>query len=157
MGGFVELVRGIVGAVRLAGGKPFIFPAMGSHGGATAEGQRNLLARLGITEGAIDAPIEATMNTLSLGQVQNGAMAHIDELAASDGVAEDELGEPVAISGDTIVGSAVGAAIAGHAQQGAVYVFAKPAAGWTSGTQSGLRPRSRRQKMPYAWIRRTSQ
>ncbi|MGB7183159.1 MAG: hypothetical protein WBD51_14570, partial [Burkholderiaceae bacterium] len=42
-------VRAIVKAVKAAGGKPFIFPAMGSHGGATVQGQTSVLANYGIT------------------------------------------------------------------------------------------------------------
>src|SRR5438105_11315165 len=43
MGGFTELLAGVADAIKSAGGKPFIIPAMGSHGGATAEGQTELL------------------------------------------------------------------------------------------------------------------
>jgi hypothetical protein len=87
MGGFVELVQGIVDAVRVAGGKPFVIPAMGSHGGATGDGQKDLLKKLGVSESSVEAPVEATMHTMSLGRVQNGAAAHLDELAAAaDGI-----------------------------------------------------------------------
>ncbi|HEX8921748.1 MAG TPA: hypothetical protein VF766_09735, partial [Pyrinomonadaceae bacterium] len=50
MGGFVDLVAGIVEAIKSCGGEPFIIPAMGSHGGAVAEGQIEILRRLGITD-----------------------------------------------------------------------------------------------------------
>src|SRR5690348_5208739 len=46
IGGFVELLSGIAAAVRDSGGEPFIVPAMGSHGGATPEGQTEILRRL---------------------------------------------------------------------------------------------------------------
>src|SRR3954468_339381 len=46
IGGFVDLVAGIADAVKAAGGKPFVIPAMGSHGGGVAEGQREILRLL---------------------------------------------------------------------------------------------------------------
>ena len=57
-------------------------------------------------------------------------------LTASDGVADDSLGASVGISGDTVVAGAGGAAVGGRADQGAAYVFAKPAGGWADGVQS---------------------
>lgn len=87
MAAFVEIVCGIADAIRAAGGKPFIIPAMGSHGGATAAGQTELLHRLGITEKSIRAPIQSTMDTLELGRSKSGAAAHLDKLAAvADGI-----------------------------------------------------------------------
>ena len=87
MAAFGELVSGIADAIRAAGGKPFIIPSMGSHGGGTAEGQVELLRRLGITEKAIKAPVRATMDTLELGRSKSGAVAHLDKFAAvADGI-----------------------------------------------------------------------
>ena len=54
------IIRTLVEAVKRRGGEPFIFPAMGSHGGATAEGQKNMLAGLGITEETMGAPVRST-------------------------------------------------------------------------------------------------
>ena len=82
IGGFVELAAGIVDAVRGAGGEPFLIPAMGSHGGATAEGQTEILRRLGVTEETVGAPVRATMDTVPLGPAQNGAVAHLDRIAS---------------------------------------------------------------------------
>jgi hypothetical protein len=60
---------------------------MGSHGGATPEGQVEILERLGATETAVRAPVLATMETLALGTARNGAVAHLDRLAAgADGI-----------------------------------------------------------------------
>ena len=56
------------------------------------------------------------------------------ELTASDGAAYDQLGFSVAISGDTIVAGAPWSDVSGHVDQGAAYVFVKPAGGWASGT-----------------------
>lgn len=52
-----ELVRGVVKMVRAAGGTPFIFAAMGSHGGGTVSGQREMLQSLGVTEESVGAPV----------------------------------------------------------------------------------------------------
>jgi len=87
MGGFTELLSGVVDAVRAAGGEPFIIPAMGSHGGATAGGQHEILRRLEVTEAAVGAPVRASMETVELGRAENGAVAHLDRLAAeADGI-----------------------------------------------------------------------
>jgi len=87
MGGFVELIAGIVDAVKAKGGRPFLIPAMGSHGGATEEGQTEILRRLGITEESTGAPIHATMQTHALGTSDTGAIAHLDSVAAkADGI-----------------------------------------------------------------------
>ncbi len=60
MGGFVELVAGCVDAIKECGGEPFVMPAMGSHGGATAEGQTEILRRLGITQESVGAPVRTS-------------------------------------------------------------------------------------------------
>ena len=60
------MIKTVVSEVRALGGNPFVFPAMGSHGGATAEGQRSMLEGLGITEESVGAPIRATMETVQL-------------------------------------------------------------------------------------------
>lgn len=86
MGGFTELLAGIVDAVREAGGSPFLIPAMGSHGGAVPEGQTEILRRLGV-EKEVNAPIHATMETVALGKAENGAVAHMDQNAFdADGI-----------------------------------------------------------------------
>src|SRR4051812_20478062 len=87
MGGFVELLNGIIDAVKSARGSPFLVPAMGSHGGATPEGQTEILRRVGVNSESVKAPIEATMRTIPLGRSESGAVAHLDEaVAAADGV-----------------------------------------------------------------------
>jgi hypothetical protein len=63
----------VVECLRNMGLKPFILPAMGSHGGATAEGQVKLLGELGITESSVGAPIISTMDVISLGSLDSGA------------------------------------------------------------------------------------
>src|SRR4051812_1465597 len=87
IGGLVELLSGIADAVRTSGGEPFIIPAMGSHGGATPEGQAEILNRLGVSGQSAGAPIRATMETHKLGRSSNGAVAHLDRFAAeADGI-----------------------------------------------------------------------
>ncbi len=76
------VIRTVVDVVREAGASPFVVPAMGSHGGATPEGQRHVLAEYGITEQSAGAPIRATMDTVELGQLPSGARVHFDAAAA---------------------------------------------------------------------------
>jgi hypothetical protein len=81
------IVRTTVQTLRELGGKPFVFPAMGSHGGATAEGQQAVLAGYGITEKAVGAPIRATMDTVLIGEMDDGTPVHMDRYAhEADGV-----------------------------------------------------------------------
>ncbi|MGG3914978.1 lactate racemase domain-containing protein [Rossellomorea vietnamensis] len=75
------LVRETVLAVRNAGGKPFIVPAMGSHGGATAEGQADVLKQLGVSEETVHASIRSTMEVIKIGELPNGLPVYIDKLA----------------------------------------------------------------------------
>lgn len=60
----------------------FVVPAMGSHGGATAEGQVKVLASLGMTEEYLSAPIEATMDVVEYGETPDGARCKFDRNAA---------------------------------------------------------------------------
>jgi hypothetical protein len=76
------IIRAVVRAVRQAGGEPFIVPAMGSHGGATAEGQVKLLTSLGIDEGTVEAPIRSSMETVLVGTTANGLPAYMDKIAS---------------------------------------------------------------------------
>ncbi len=64
------------------GANPWIVPAMGSHGGATAEGQAALLAKKGILEQSIGAPIRSSMDVVSLGTGKKGFPVYIDALAS---------------------------------------------------------------------------
>jgi hypothetical protein len=60
---------------------------MGSHGGATAEGQTEILRRLGVTEHTTGAPVRATMETVVVGESESGAVAHVDRAAFdADGI-----------------------------------------------------------------------
>ncbi len=77
-----KVLRAIVAAVRERGGDPFLFPAMGSHGGGTAQGQESLLAGLGITEETIGAPVRATMEVVRIGETEEGLPVYLDAMAA---------------------------------------------------------------------------
>jgi len=63
------IVRATVDHLKALGVRPFIVPAMGSHGGATAEGQRAVLEHYGVTEAAMGCPIRATMEVVQVGEV----------------------------------------------------------------------------------------
>lgn len=84
------ILREVVSFLKEAGAKPFIIPAMGSHGGSTAEGQRQVLTGYGITEEFCGCPIHSSMETVRLGEVtDNGEVlpVYIDRLACeADGI-----------------------------------------------------------------------
>ncbi|HEX5679996.1 MAG TPA: lactate racemase domain-containing protein [Desulfobacterales bacterium] len=85
--GLPLVLKTIAAEIRKAGGEPFLFPAMGSHGGATAEGQRDMLAGMGITEETVGAPIRSSMETVEIGVSSNGFPVHLDRFAAeADGI-----------------------------------------------------------------------
>jgi hypothetical protein len=67
------LVETVVACLRKMKLEPYVIPAMGSHGGATGEGQAQVLAELGITEESIKAPVVSNMDVVSLGHVESGA------------------------------------------------------------------------------------
>jgi hypothetical protein len=67
------IAAAVVAAVKRQGGTPFIFPAMGSHGGATAEGQIEVLAALGVTEALVGAPITSSMDVVEVGRLRDGS------------------------------------------------------------------------------------
>jgi len=67
-----EILRETVGQVRALGAEPFIVTAMGSHGGATPEGQLGLLAELGITPDSVNAQILSSMEVVLLGDTVSG-------------------------------------------------------------------------------------
>ena len=69
----VPLLATLAGAVRRAGGEPYLVPCMGSHGGATADGQAAVLAELGVTEGSVGAPVVATMDAVEVARSRFGA------------------------------------------------------------------------------------
>jgi hypothetical protein len=81
------LVRAAVDFLKDRGTRPFIIPAMGSHGGALPDGQRQLIAHFGVTEEAMGCPVRAEMETRSLGRTPAGVEARMAEAAwQSDGI-----------------------------------------------------------------------
>ena len=82
-----EITRSVVACVKAHGGLPFIVPAMGSHGGATAEGQKALLAGYGITEETMGCEIRSSMETVLLGHSELGKPVYMDKNAfEADGI-----------------------------------------------------------------------
>ncbi len=87
IGAIAEIIRSVVQAVKAGGGRPFIVPAMGSHGGATADGQRELIESLGVREETVGAPIKAAMDTVVVGETDGHREVHVDAYAAAaDGI-----------------------------------------------------------------------
>jgi len=76
-----DIVREVVSSFKAKGFRPFIVPAMGSHGGATAEGQKKVLATLGITERSMVCPIKSSMDVVSLGHTKDGIETVMDRNA----------------------------------------------------------------------------
>ena len=84
---FVETVAGTVKFLQDLGAKPFIVPSMGSHGGATAEGQKAVLAHLGVTEESVNAEIRSSMEVIEIGKLPNGLPVYVDKIASqADGI-----------------------------------------------------------------------
>lgn len=77
------LVRGVVDWIKAAGGLPFIVPAMGSHGGATAEGQAAVLAGYGITAERVGAPVCSSMDVVELPRGECPVPVFFDRYAAA--------------------------------------------------------------------------
>jgi hypothetical protein len=71
-----KIVRATVDHLKAAGMKPYVVPAMGSHGGATAEGQKEILAGMGVTEEAMGVEIRATMEVEPIGQIADGPILY---------------------------------------------------------------------------------
>jgi len=82
-----SIIRSVVGYWRDAGMQPFLFPAMGSHGAASAAGQADVLAHYGITETEMGCPLISQLEVVSLGKTSDGIEAFMDRVAyESDGV-----------------------------------------------------------------------
>src|SRR5690349_22577984 len=75
------IVRAVVDYWKAQGCRPFIFPAMGSHGAATAEGQADVLAHYGIHEATMGCPVISALDVVSLGKTSDGIEAFMDRIA----------------------------------------------------------------------------
>jgi hypothetical protein len=78
-----QVVAAVLARLRSAGAKPFIVPAMGSHGGATPEGQTEVLAGYGITSAAMGVPIRPSMEAVQIGNTPDGTPVFFSAEAAN--------------------------------------------------------------------------
>jgi hypothetical protein len=74
-----KVLKAIAGRLKALGAKPFLVPCMGSHGGATAEGQVKMLHHLGITEEFVGAPIVSSMEVKEIGRTRFGTPVLVDK------------------------------------------------------------------------------
>ena len=80
------IAKEMVALVKQSGGEPYIVPAMGSHGGATPEGQIEVLNILGISEESVGCPIDARMETVQVGETEEGMPVYVAQsIAEADG------------------------------------------------------------------------
>ncbi|HTA47545.1 MAG TPA: hypothetical protein VK789_34130 [Bryobacteraceae bacterium] len=82
-----EIVRATVDFFQSAEARPFVFPAMGSHGAATAEGQASVLAHYGINESSMGCPVVSSFDVVSLGRTAEG----IETFAGKDAWESDGI------------------------------------------------------------------
>ncbi len=81
------VLKQLVAQLKQKGASPFLFPAMGSHGGGKADHQKEILHAYGITEASIGAPIYSSMEVIEIGRLSNGTPLYCDKLAyESDGI-----------------------------------------------------------------------
>lgn len=83
---YAFVVRHVVNRLKKMGAEPFLIPTMGSHGGATAEGQREVLASLGITERDMGCPVISSMETVEIGWVEDFPVCIDKNAATADGI-----------------------------------------------------------------------
>lgn len=81
------IVKSVADEIKMRGATPFIIPAMGSHGGATAEGQIEVLEGLGVTEDTTGCEIRSSMDVVKIGETSAGIPVYIDQHAyMADGI-----------------------------------------------------------------------
>lgn len=81
------IIREVVACLKAQGAKPFVIPAMGSHGGSTAQGQLDVIHAYGVTEDFVGCPVIATMEVVKIGELDDGRPILINRLAAeADGI-----------------------------------------------------------------------
>ncbi len=87
IGDLPAVLRAVAGAVREAGGRPLVVPCMGSHGGATAAGQRAVLEDLGVTAESVGAGVVASMDVVAVAESAfGGPVWAARDLVEADGV-----------------------------------------------------------------------
>lgn len=80
---YSQIVRGTLEGLKEFGLRPFLFPAMGSHGAATAEGQRRVLEQYGLTEESLGVEIRSSLDTVNLGLTEDNVPVLVDGHAAA--------------------------------------------------------------------------
>lgn len=78
---YAAIVKATLDGLQRLGLRPFLFPAMGSHGAATAEGQKQVLEAYGLSEAAMGVPIRSSLDTVHLGALPEGVPVQIDRHA----------------------------------------------------------------------------
>jgi len=76
------IIKATVQYLQAIGAKPFVIPAMGSHGGGTAEGQLDVLSHYGITEATMGVPLRASMEVIQIGDTPDGLPVWLDKYAS---------------------------------------------------------------------------
>ncbi|WP_042163224.1 lactate racemase domain-containing protein [Paenibacillus gorillae] len=79
-----ELTKTLIDELKRIGAEPFIVPCMGSHGGASAKGQAEVLAHLGIDEERMGCPVRSSMEVVELDRLPNGLPIYCDKIAATE-------------------------------------------------------------------------
>lgn len=117
--------------LRQAGADPFVIPAMGSHGGATADGQMSVLMKLGITAETLGCPVLSSMEVVELGTLCDGSPVWIDRYAAeADGIlAVNRIKSHTSFKADIESGLAKMCAVGLGKRQGAEAVHSRGVAG----------------------------
>jgi hypothetical protein len=125
------ITRAVVEAVKRVGGKPFLLPAMGSHGGGTAAGQTELLRSLGVTPQSVGVPIRASMATQRVGETGNGVavFASVEALQADGIVVMNRIKQHSDYTGDHESGLVKMLAIGVGKRDGAMALHSRRAAG----------------------------
>ena len=77
-----ECTKAVIAELKALGAEPFVFPAMGSHGGATAEGQKEVLDGYGVTEAFIGCPVKSSMDVVEIAKADDGMPVYLDKNAA---------------------------------------------------------------------------
>ncbi len=78
------ITKEVIRHLKNAGANPFIIPAMGSHGGATAEGQEEVLQSLELTEKELGVPVKSSMEVVKIGTTENNLPVYVDKLAVTE-------------------------------------------------------------------------
>jgi len=137
----VAVTRSVVEMVREAGGQPFILPAMGSHGGASAAGQTAVLGSLGVTARCVGAPIRASMATMRLGTTSHGVGVYASREAVDAGglVVMNRVKQHTDFSGDYESGLVKMLAIGVGKRDGAAAMHSRGCAGLREDVPEGAR------------------